>query len=74
MGGLLLSVAVHGTARTAVQPPVARRLTLLVERASDDRPGAPSYKYVLNEGGKTVAESGAVGPPIILTRNVACGD
>jgi len=32
--------------------PRARRLTLLVERASDDRPGAPSYKYVLNEGGR----------------------
>jgi FtsP/CotA-like multicopper oxidase with cupredoxin domain len=70
MGGLILSVAVRGTARRALQPPIARRFTLLVERASDDRAGAPSYKYVLNEAGKTVAESGAVGPPIVLTRNV----
>jgi FtsP/CotA-like multicopper oxidase with cupredoxin domain len=71
MGGLILSVAVRGKDRKVVEPLPARRLTLFVEPAPDDRPGAPSYKYVLNERGQTLAEPGAVGPPIVLTRGVS---
>jgi FtsP/CotA-like multicopper oxidase with cupredoxin domain len=71
MGGLILLVSVHGKARNIVEPPASRRLTLLVEPAPDDRPGAPSYRYVLDEGGKTLTEPGAVGPPIVLTRGVS---
>jgi len=39
--------------------------------APDDLPGAPSYKYVVDEGGRTLVEPGAVGPPIVLTRGVS---
>jgi FtsP/CotA-like multicopper oxidase with cupredoxin domain len=71
MGGLILLVSVHGKARNVVEPSAARRLTLLVEPAPDDRPGAPSYRYVLDEDGKTLTEPGSVGPPIVLTRGVS---
>ena len=71
MGGLILLVSVHGKIRNVVEPPASRRLTLLVERAPDDRPGAPHYRYVLDEGGKTLTEAGSVGPPIVLTRGVS---
>ncbi len=71
MGGLILAIAVRAPRmRAIVEPPVARRLGLLVEPAPDDRPDAPSFRYVLDDGGKTVTELGAVGPPIVLTRGV----
>jgi FtsP/CotA-like multicopper oxidase with cupredoxin domain len=70
MGGLILAVSIHGKARGVVEPPPSRRLALRVEPAPDDRPGFPSYRYVLTEGEKTITEPGAVGPPIVLTRGV----
>lgn len=71
MGGLTLLTSVHGEARNVVEPAATRRLTLVVKAAPDDRPGVPSYKYVLEDGTKTIAEPGAVGPPIVLTRGVS---
>jgi FtsP/CotA-like multicopper oxidase with cupredoxin domain len=71
MGGLILAISVGGPVRKVVEPRVSRRFTLFVESAPDDRPGAPSYKYALAEGGKTVTEPGAIGPPILLTRGVS---
>lgn len=70
MGGLILALSIHGKGRSVAEPPPSRRLALRVEPAPDDRPGVPSYRYVLGEGAKTVTEPGAIGPPIVLTRGV----
>jgi len=70
MGGLILAVSVHGKAARVADPPASKRLTLLVEPAPDDRPGAPSYKYAIGGGGNKVTEPGAIGPPMVLTRGV----
>jgi len=71
MGGLILGVSVHAVrARVLPQPPPSRHIGLLVEPAPDNAPDAPSFKYVLDEEGKTVTELGAIGPPIVLTRGV----
>jgi len=72
MGGLILGISIHSPkGRVIAEPPVSRRLGLQVEAAPDDRPDAPSFRYVLDEGGKTTTEPGAVGPPIVLTRGVS---
>jgi FtsP/CotA-like multicopper oxidase with cupredoxin domain len=72
MGGLILGISIHAPkARVIAEPPVSRRLGLLVEAAPEDRPDARSFRYVLEEGGKTISEPGAVGPPIVLTRGVS---
>ncbi len=70
MGGLILGVTVTSKDGIAAQPPPARRLQLLVEPAPDNAPDAPSFRYVLDDGGRTIAEAGAIGPPIVLTRGV----
>ncbi len=68
MGGLILGVSVHGKAASAADLPVARRLTLSVEPAQGNRPDNPMFRYVLDDGGKTITEPGSIGPPIVLTR------
>ncbi|MDQ6779678.1 MAG: multicopper oxidase domain-containing protein, partial [Candidatus Eremiobacteraeota bacterium] len=71
MGGLILAVSVLAPQSRALrEPPAARRVGLLVEPAADNQPDAPSFKYVLTDGNKTITEPGAIGPPIVLTRGV----
>jgi FtsP/CotA-like multicopper oxidase with cupredoxin domain len=71
MGGLMLAVSVHSTKAGAVATaPIARRIGLAVETASDNTADAPSFRYVLDENGTTVAGPGAVGPAIVLVRGV----
>lgn len=72
MGGLILGITVRApeSRATMADPAVVQRVHLRVERAADDHPDAPSFRYVLGDGDQTVAEPGAVGPPIVLTRGV----
>ncbi len=67
MGGLILAVRVRGPAPAvaAAAARVDRRVALGVERAPDDRPDAPSFRYVVD--GAT-DEHAAIGAPIVLTR------
>ncbi len=70
MGGLILAVAVTSKDGVTAQPAPARHVHLLVEPAPDNAPDAPSFRYVLEDDGQTIAEPGAVGPPLVLTRGV----
>jgi FtsP/CotA-like multicopper oxidase with cupredoxin domain len=70
MGGLVLGISVHGNVSHVAEPPASRRLTLVVEPAQGDGPQNPAFRYVLDEGGKTISEPGDIGPPIVLTRGV----
>jgi len=70
MGGLILGVTVRGKVSPVANEPVSRRLSLVVEPAPGDGPKSPAFKYVLDENGKSIAEPGAIGPPIVLTRGV----
>ena len=42
----------------------------MVEPAPGDGPQNPAFRYVLDENGKSIAEPGDIGPPIVLTRGV----
>ncbi|HEY8314712.1 MAG TPA: multicopper oxidase domain-containing protein [Candidatus Baltobacteraceae bacterium] len=72
MGGLVLGVTVRAPAsqEALVARPIVQRVQLKVERAPDDRPDAPSFRYAVEEGGKP-AERGAVPSMIVLTRGVS---
>ena len=72
MGGLILAVMVRAPndAVKTTDPPIAQRIHLRVERAADDKPDAPSFRYVIQKGSDPISEPGAVGPPIVLTRGV----
>jgi manganese oxidase len=73
MGGLILGLTVRDpSSQLAAAPaPPIRRIQLKVETAPDDRPDAPSFRYVVNEGNGFVTEPGAIGPPIVLTKGVS---
>jgi FtsP/CotA-like multicopper oxidase with cupredoxin domain len=71
MGGLILALTVrapHAEAPAAA-PPAGRHVTLKIERAPGDRPDAPSFRYVVGDGGGTPPQDTAQ-PPIVLTRGV----
>jgi FtsP/CotA-like multicopper oxidase with cupredoxin domain len=71
MGGLILGFTVRAPqGQVVAQKPVSRRIGLAVESAPDNLPDAPSFRYVLDEGGKKIGQPGSVGPPMILTRGV----
>jgi hypothetical protein len=70
MGGLILGFTVHDRGRGVVaQSPAVQHVHLRVQPAADDRPDAPSFRYVV--GNTPVNEAAAIGPPIILTRGVS---
>jgi FtsP/CotA-like multicopper oxidase with cupredoxin domain len=73
MGGLILAFTVRPpqSQGAITMPPVAQRIALKVERATDDRPDAPSFRYVVGNGSDPAPERGAVEPPIVLTRGVS---
>jgi manganese oxidase len=73
MGGLILALTVRPKGRLAADPPFAesRRLGLIVEPGADDRPDAPSLRYVLEDGRQTIVSPGQIGPPIVLNRGVS---
>ena len=73
MGGLILAFTVRPSQsqEAIAAPPVVQRVSLKVVRAADDRPDAPSFRYVVGDGGRFSSTSDAVGPPIILTRGVS---
>ncbi len=70
MGGLVLGFAVRGSTIAQDPPPhIARHIKLAVEPGPDDRPDAPSFRYVL-AGEPAGEQRDAIGPPLILTRGV----
>jgi FtsP/CotA-like multicopper oxidase with cupredoxin domain len=71
MGGLVLGLTVNGPVQHIAASPALRRVELKVETAPDDRPDAPSFRYVVNEGNGFIMEPGAIGPPIVLTKGVS---
>jgi manganese oxidase len=72
MGGLILGITVQPKGHAADPPAaVSRRIALIVEPGPNDRPDAPSLKYVLQEGQQSISEPGAIGPPIVLNRGVS---
>lgn len=70
MGGLILGVTVRGPKAAVAAAPVARRIGLSVETVAGSTFDAPSFRYVLHEGGATIASPGAIGPPLVLARGV----
>ncbi len=73
MGGLILAFTVRDPKLQGVvaSPVVARHIHLTVERAKDDRPDAPSFRYVLGDDPDAAqTQPGAIGPPIVLTRGL----
>jgi FtsP/CotA-like multicopper oxidase with cupredoxin domain len=73
MGGLILAINVKAPAsQVAVDPPPAAKVVHLhVERAADDKPDAPSFRYVVGDEAATSPQTAAIGPPIVLTRGVS---
>ncbi len=69
MGGLTLGITVVGKVPT-VLPKVGRRVWVTVERAANDLPTAPSYRYVIKGSEVPAGFANANGPPIVLTRGV----
>jgi len=71
MGGLILALTVRapGPQLAIPEPTPVRHIHVRVERAADDRPDAPSFRYVLDNGVDSASDA-AVGPPIVLTRGV----
>lgn len=69
MGGLILGFTVHGPKpKNIAETSRMQHVRLRVQAAADDRPDAPSFRYVLGSG--SVNENAAIGPPIVLTRGV----
>ena len=73
MGGLILGFTVQAPASQAsiADPPVAQHLKLTVKRAPDDRPDAPSFRYVLGDDSDPLTVQNAIGPPIVLMRGTS---
>jgi FtsP/CotA-like multicopper oxidase with cupredoxin domain len=71
MGGLVLGVTVRGPKAppVALAPP-ARRIGLTVETVAGSTFDAPSFRYVVHEGGATFVSPGAIGPSLVLVRGV----
>jgi manganese oxidase len=72
MGGLVMRVTVKpkpGMPAAASMGPVQRRLRLTVEPTARDAPDVPAFRYVVEENGVKTVASGAMGPPIVLTRD-----
>lgn len=69
MGGLTLGVTVSGKT-PVVSAAVGRRVSVVVEPAANDLPGAPSYRYVIKGSEVPTDLRAANGPPILLTQGV----
>ena len=70
IGNLVLGISVGSAPAQPPQSPVPHHLRLLVEPRPENAPGAPAFRYVIEDGSRQLAEDGYVGPPMILTQGV----